>query len=87
MRTMPTNMDGALTRREILDRYGLKTGRDVEKFDFYYCFGLFRLAVIAQQIYNRYHQGITKNERFAMLIFGVIGLEQTALGVMESSRL
>ncbi len=87
MRTMPTNMEGALTRREILDRYALKTGRDTSLFDFYYCFGLFRLAVIAQQIYNRYHQGITKNKRFAMLIFGVIELEKTALGVMESSRL
>lgn len=87
MRTMPTNMEGALTRREILDRYALKTGRDTGHFDFYYCFGLFRLAVIAQQIYNRYHQGITKNKRFAMLIFGVIGLEQTARRVMASSRL
>ncbi|MCP4721512.1 MAG: phosphotransferase family protein, partial [Desulfobacteraceae bacterium] len=63
MRTMPTNMDGALTRGKILNRYALKTGRKVGNFDFYYCFGLFRLAVIAQQIYNRYYQGITKNKR------------------------
>jgi len=87
MRTMPTNMEGALTRGEILNRYAQKTGREVGNFDFYYCFGLFRLAVIAQQIYNRYYQGITKNKRFAMLIFGVIGLEQTARRLMESSRL
>ena len=87
MRTMPTNMEGALTRQQILERYALKTGRDTSQFDFYYCFGLFRLAVIAQQIYNRYHQGITQNKRFAMLIFGVIGLEQTARRVMASSRL
>ena len=87
MRTMPTNMEGALTRGEILNRYARKTGRKVGNFDFYYCFGLFRLAVIAQQIYNRYYQGITKNKRFAMLIFGVIGLEQTARRLMESSRL
>ena len=87
MRTMLTNMEGALTRGEILNRYARKTGREVGNFDFYYCFGLFRLAVIAQQIYNRYYQGITKNKRFAMLIFGVIGLEQTARRLMESSRL
>jgi len=87
MRTMPTNMEGALTRREILDRYTIKTGRDTGNFDFYYCFGLFRLAVIAQQIYNRYYQGITKNKRFAMLIFGVIGLETVAKRVMDSSQL
>ena len=87
MRTMPTNMDGALTRQEILNRYAEKTGQDLGNFDFYYCFGLFRLAVIAQQIYNRYHQGITQNKRFAMLIFGVIGLEKTARRLMMSSRL
>ncbi len=87
MRTMPTNMEGALTRRKILDRYALKTGRDTGNFDFYYGFGLFRLAVIAQQIYNRYYQGITKNKRFAMLIFGVIALENVAKSVMESSKL
>ncbi|MCP3942694.1 MAG: phosphotransferase family protein [Desulfobacteraceae bacterium] len=87
MRTMPTNIDGALTRREILNRYAQQTGYDIGNFDFYYCFGLFRLAVIAQQIYNRYYQGITKNKRFAMLIFGVIGLEKTARRFMESSQL
>ena len=87
MRTMPTNMDGALTRKEILERYARKTGRDTDQFDFYYCFGLFRLAVIAQQIYNRYYRGITKNKRFAMLIFGVTALEKAAKNLMESSRL
>ena len=32
---------------------------------FYYAFGLFKIAVIAQQIYYRYKQGLTKDERFA----------------------
>ncbi len=54
IRTMPTNLEGAMTRQEIVDYYGKKTCRDTEQFDFYYCFGLFRLAVIAQQIYYRY---------------------------------
>jgi aminoglycoside phosphotransferase (APT) family kinase protein len=87
MRTMPTHILGALTRDQIIARYGQKTGRDVSCFDFYYCFGLFRLAVIAQQIYNRYFHGLTKNKRFAMLIFGVHALEKTALALMEKSRL
>lgn len=85
MRTMPTHMEGALTRQEIIARYGDKTGRNVDNFDFYYCFGLFRLAVIAQQIYNRYAQGLTKNKRFAMLIFGVHALEKTAMALVEKS--
>jgi aminoglycoside phosphotransferase (APT) family kinase protein len=85
MRTMPTNMPGAFTRREILDYYEKKTGRSTRQFDYYYCFGLFRLAVIAQQIYYRYFHKITDNKRFAMLIFVVIALEKTALKIIESS--
>ncbi len=87
MRTMPTNLPGALTRQQIIDRYGEKTGRDVAEFDYYYCFGLFRLAGIAQQIYNRYFHGLTKNKRFAMLIFGVHALEKTAMQIIEKSKL
>ncbi len=87
IRTMPTNMEGALTRKEILDYYAKKTGRNTEQFDFYYCFGLFRLAVIAQQIYYRYYHNITKNKRFALLIFAVKILEDKALNLIESSDL
>ena len=87
MRTMPTNMDGALTRKAIIEQYGEKTGLDLGDFDFYYCFGLFRLAVIAQQIYERYFKGISKNKRFAMLIFGVHALEKAAQRLIERSRL
>ena len=35
---------------------------------FYYAFGLFKTAVIVQQIYYRYVQGFTKDERFASSI-------------------
>ena len=31
---------------------------------FYYVYALFKTAVIAQQIYYRYHHGLTKDERF-----------------------
>jgi aminoglycoside phosphotransferase (APT) family kinase protein len=46
----------------------------VDKVDFYYCFGLFRLAVIAQQIYYRFHHGQTQDQRFARLAAGVRAL-------------
>ena len=87
MRTMPTNLPGALTRQEILTYYEEKTGRSTQKFDFYYCFGLFRLAVIAQQIYYRYFHRITDNKQFKNLIFMVNSLEKTALKVIDSSEL
>lgn len=83
MRLMPTHLEGALTRRELVSRYAEKTGRAVDDFAFYSAFGLFRLAVIAQQIYYRYYHGQTKDERFKMLIFGVHILEKAAKRVMN----
>ena len=44
-----------------------KTGRDVSHMLFYYVFALFKVAVIIQQIYYRYHHGFTKDQRFASL--------------------
>jgi len=83
IRTLPTNIDGALTRKEMVARYAERSGRNVDNFDFYYGFGLFRLAGIAQQIYYRYYHGQTKDERFGMLVFAVKILEETARKVME----
>ena len=37
--------------RELLDRYASRTGRIMPNAVFYYCFGLFKIAVIIQQIY------------------------------------
>lgn len=86
VRMMPTNIDGALTREDLVERYAQKSGMKIENFDFYYCFGLFRLAVIAQQIYYRFFHGQTKDERFKMLIGAVKILEETAMGVIGKSR-
>jgi aminoglycoside phosphotransferase (APT) family kinase protein len=83
IRTLPTNIDGALTRKEMVACYAERSGRNVDNFDFYYCFGLFRLAGIAQQIYYRYYHGQTKDERFGMLVFAVKILEETARRVMD----
>lgn len=87
MRTMPTNLPGALTRIEMVQRYADKAGIRIDNFDYYYCFGVFRLAVIAQQIYYRFYHGQTKDQRFKMLVFAVHSLEQTAQRVMSESKL
>jgi aminoglycoside phosphotransferase (APT) family kinase protein len=71
----------------MVQRYAEKSGRPINNLDFYYCFGLFRLAGIAQQIYYRYYHGQTKDERFKVLIFAVQVLEKTARRVMEHSGL
>jgi aminoglycoside phosphotransferase (APT) family kinase protein len=83
MRLLPTTMPGALTRRRMAERYAEKSGRSIENFNWYLCFGLFRLAVIAQQIYYRFFHGQTTNEKFRMLVFGVHLLEKSAGELIE----
>jgi aminoglycoside phosphotransferase (APT) family kinase protein len=87
IRMMPTHLEGVPTREELVARYMQKTGRTSDNFDFYYCFGLFRLAVIVQQIYYRYFHGQTQDKRFGLLVFAVHILERTAQRVIENSLL
>ena len=61
----PTTQPGALSRRELVERYGAITGRDISNMLFCYVCGLFKVAVIAQQIYARYVRGLTQDPRFA----------------------
>lgn len=64
IRMMPTSIEGMMTRKEIVEYYGHKRNISLDNFDYYYIFGLFRLAVIVQQIYHRYAQGKTSNPAF-----------------------
>jgi len=81
--TQVTNLPGALTRAEMFRRYEEKCGTALGNFDFYVCFGFFRLAVIVQQIYYRFYHGQTKDQRFKQLIFSVHILEGAAKRMME----
>lgn len=65
----PSFAPGMLSRNQICDLYTEKTGYDLSKFDYYLVYGVFRLAVIIQQIYYRYYHGQSKNPTFAA--FGV----------------
>jgi aminoglycoside phosphotransferase (APT) family kinase protein len=80
----PTFAPGSLTRRELAARYGERTGRDVSGILFYYCFALFKTAVVAQQIYARFKAGLTRDERFASFIFGVQLLSQQAVRAAQA---
>lgn len=64
LRRQPTDLPGMLTRDEVVAHYAARTGRDVGDWVFYEVFGLFRLAVIIQQIYRRYHLKQTRNPAF-----------------------
>ncbi len=80
----PTDAPGMLTRAELAQRYAEKTGRDVSRISFYLAFAYFKIAVIVQQIYFRYQQGLTKDERFASMPVVVEALLRAALRTVES---
>ena len=63
LRVQPTHLAGMLTRREVVETYAKLTGTAARDFSFYETFGLFRLAVIAQQIYYRFAHGETSSPR------------------------
>ena len=63
----PTIFEGNPIRSEIAKMYAEKSGRNVDNILFYYVFGLFKIAVIAQQIYYRFSKGWTTDPRFANL--------------------
>jgi aminoglycoside phosphotransferase (APT) family kinase protein len=83
----PTNVPGSLTRVEIVNDYTRKTGTDASQIAFYLAFARFKLAVIVQQIYYRYHQGLTKDERFASLPDTIQMLLRTSLHTAQTGRI
>lgn len=60
-----TDTPGFMTRREFMQRYAERSGRDISDMHWHMVFGYFKLAVILQQIYARWHAGQTRDERFA----------------------
>lgn len=67
IRSAPTTLPGTLTRAQLIERYAGATGRDPSDMVFYLAFARFKVAVIIQQIYYRYAQGLTQDTRFASL--------------------
>jgi aminoglycoside phosphotransferase (APT) family kinase protein len=64
---MPTQSVGFMTRDEAAKRYCERTGSDPDALPYYVVFGTFKMAVVLQQIFFRFHRGQTQDERFAAL--------------------
>jgi aminoglycoside phosphotransferase (APT) family kinase protein len=62
---MPTQTPGFITRQQAAVRYAERSGRDVSKLAYYIVFGTFKMGVVLQQIYFRFHRGQTQDQRFA----------------------
>lgn len=78
---------GNLNRKQIVEIYASKTGIDTGDILFYYVFGLYKNAVIVQQIFARWKQGLTQDVRFEKLIYGVKELSKRALEAIEQKSI
>ncbi len=83
----PTDVPGSYTRAELVRRYEEVSGREVKDPVFYFAYGLFKLAVVAQQIYRRFKQGHSKDARFASFILGVRILGGLGARAIEKGRI
>ena len=83
----PTTEPGSFTRAEIVHHYAQKTGCDCSRIAFYLAFARFKLAVIVQQIYYRYQQGLTKDERFASMPGKIQMLLRASLLCAQTGRI
>jgi aminoglycoside phosphotransferase (APT) family kinase protein len=84
IRWCPSTYPGSLGRAQLIERYAQATGRCVSHVAFYLAFARFKLAVIVQQIYNRYHHGLTKDPRFASMLEVVKVLLRASLHSAET---
>ncbi|MCS6968485.1 MAG: phosphotransferase family protein [Cytophagales bacterium] len=81
-----TALAGNLNREEVAQVYAQASGRDISHLLFYYVFGCYKVAVIAQQIYARYKKGLTQDKRFADLIHVVKACGESAANAIKFGR-
>jgi aminoglycoside phosphotransferase (APT) family kinase protein len=82
-----TWMPGNFTRKEVVEYYQQQSARPVNNIVFYYAFGAFKVGVICQQIYYRYIQGLTKDPRFASLIYVIKASSENARRAIERNTI
>jgi len=83
----PTWEVGGLDREGVVSRYEAVTGRPVTSPVFYFVFGLFKIAVVGQQIYRRFVEGKTKDPRFAGLGHAVNALAELGASALDRGRI
>ena len=83
----PTFFPGMWSRQRLAEIYAERSGRSVDGLAFHYTFGLFKVAVIVQQIFARYRRGLTGDPRFAGLSRMVAVLARQAARAAELGTL
>jgi aminoglycoside phosphotransferase (APT) family kinase protein len=74
---------GFYTREQFLEAYSRRTGRELTGVRFHETLGVFKLAVILQQIYFRYWRGQTQDQRFANFHLRVRALTRKAADLVN----
>lgn len=65
IKQQPSDAPGMMRREEVIAYYAEQTGFDTSKWDFYKVYGYWRLMGILQQLYFRYVNRQTQDQRFA----------------------
>jgi len=87
LRFAPTHLPGMYTRQQLANRYAETSGTNIDSILFYYVFGLFKSLVIVQQIYYRFHKGLTSDPRFGQFIHAVGILSEQATRAIQRGTL
>ncbi len=82
-----SHLPGNFSRQQVIDYYSGKTGLAMDNFTFYYVFGLFKVAVIAQQIFKRHSLGFANDPRFAALIHVVEAAGKMAQNAISTQKI
>lgn len=82
---MPVGDSRFLTREQLVERYAQRSGRDVSHLRFYHALGLYRLVVIAAQIYIRFLRGQTQDQRFTRFGDMIPLLAQSLVHIAEGT--
>ena len=82
----PTSAGGFPSYPDLLQRYALRTGRDLSGIGYYVAFSCWRLAVISEGVYARYLHGAMGSQEgveFETFKVGTEGLAERALEAMR----
>jgi aminoglycoside phosphotransferase (APT) family kinase protein len=82
-----TSLPGNMRRVELAQRYAERSGRDLGDIVFYFVFGLYKNAVIAQQIHARFVLGLLPDKRYGQFMPAIRSLGAVAVRAIEKNRI
>ncbi|RIW14584.1 phosphotransferase family protein [Algoriphagus lacus] len=82
-----SHLPGNMSRQDVIEYYAARSPLDLRNMLYYYIFGLFKVAVIAQQIFRRFSMGFASDPRFASLIHVVIAAGKKAEQTIQTEKI